>query len=120
MPSLNRPAKACELASFSLNETGPAPSADVSNMTVRLTHAILVVIAWRPRLSRTRPQHLADIVSAGSGHFFGRTKTANKINVERQSAKKGAAVAGGSKVITGRRQTEWTGATRRPEAGRLE
>jgi hypothetical protein len=27
--------------------------------------------------------------------------------------KKGAAVSGGSKVITGRRQTEWTGATRR-------
>jgi hypothetical protein len=28
--------------------------------------------------------------------------------------KKGAAVAGGSKLITGRRQTEWTGATQRP------
>src|SRR5437660_7353350 len=34
--------------------------------------------------------------------------------------KKRAAVAGGSKVITGRRQTEWTGATRGPEAGQHE
>src|SRR6185437_5055861 len=43
-----------------------------------------------------------------------RTKRARALRLTQNETKKGAAVAGGSKVITGRRQTEWTGATQCP------
>jgi hypothetical protein len=39
--------------------------------------------------------------------------------LRRNGTKKGAAVAGGSKVVTGRRQTEWTGATHVHEDGQI-
>src|SRR4051812_31372130 len=118
MPSLNSPAKACELASFSLNETGRAPSADISDMTVRLTQALLVSCA-RPSVQHPGRRVGGHSFRAADG-IFRAPGTNNKINEKRHNAKKRAAVAGGSKVITGRRQTEWTGATRRPEAGRGE
>src|SRR5947209_16336979 len=117
MPSLNRPAKACELASFSLNKTGPAPWAVFSDIRYASHTHNLISRGCPPCLGPARHtcRHsfracaaTAETSVRGHNRAFGR------------ATKKGAAVAGGSKVITGRRQTEWTGATRRPEAGRFQ
>src|SRR5262245_28550470 len=100
MPSRNSIANACELASFSPNDTGPAWS------------------AVRSFISHATPQPDADKSEEaepcpGSAPYCLRNGNRRQRFASKRH-KKGAAVAGGSKVITGRRQTEWTGATQCP------
>src|SRR5207237_9894664 len=61
MPSLNRPAKACELASFSLNKTGPAPWAVFSDIRYA-SHTHNLISRGCPAVQHPRAT-LADIVS---------------------------------------------------------
>src|SRR6185312_6855461 len=98
MPSRNSVANAAELASFSPNDTGAASSA------VRST-----IVNASPRLKGKIARH----VPGSPARLPQSLQNGNRAGGLKRD-KKRAAVAGGSKVITGRRQTEWTGATQCP------
>src|SRR5690242_16794764 len=118
MPLRKSSVKACELASRSPNETGRfALIENFSDMTHRLTQlpqrrdrrlvyewVSIRRVAHPSRRQRGKPFSM--VAKAG------KRQPAPPICIKSgQANEKRAAVAGGSKVITGRRQTEWTGAT---------
>src|SRR5262249_40014185 len=109
MPSRNNAANSGELASRSVKETAPTSTLRLSDIYAYASH---------PALSIAR---LWNAVQQGRGGNCRHSCRARKPQKMRRfgSGKKGAAVCRRLKAITGRRQTEWTGATRCPEVGRI-
>src|SRR3989442_839095 len=104
MPSRNRMEKACEPASLSPRDTGPTWWADFSDM-VRLT--LPTALPTARGSVKPRGGQIDELVVAKPG----------PVHLPRNGKKKSRRCRR-LKVITGRRQTEWTGATRCPEVGR--
>src|SRR5689334_21291300 len=122
MPSRNRPAKDCEPASFAPNDTGAVSWANLSDMNfpTRTQLGTMLPVAGRPVQDGIMAFGFENCCNPCATAMSPNDTSGHRAALKPVAVKKGAAVAGGSKVITGRRQTEWTGATRRPEAGRCE
>src|SRR6516162_9853617 len=113
MPSRNSAAKCWELASRSLKDTAAISTLRLSDIYAYASHPILSIARLTDVVQRAR---------AGSFRHSCRQRQARKNiavcdGMERKI--KGSRRCRRLKVITGRRQTEWTGATRCPEVGRI-
>src|SRR5438067_5380657 len=119
MPSRNRSAKACDPATRSANETGLA---DFSGMTRLPLRSTILGLGQPWRDGNDRAEDMTCPATRRQSFRHGcRAMTPAPSRLARcaKMGQKKVAVAGGFK-LTGRRQTEWTGATRCPEDGRAQ
>src|ERR1700751_3922010 len=109
MPSRKSAAKCWELASRSLKETALTSTLRLSDIYAYASHPALSIARLMDAVQQAE-QEVSDIV-AKRGNRGKRRNLARTIKRSRRCRR--------LKAITGRRQTEWTGATRCPEVGRI-